>query len=121
MVEKNTAIEDSLVMDASNNDKSMGEHVFATTQARAGAIAVPTMVPDQRGNGAFGRHGLPTPAASPGAHVFEAGTGIVQAYLEMHDYAIDATFRGFIVEKDDARAMFVFFDQDVVGQDLKSG
>jgi hypothetical protein len=41
--------------------------------------------------------------------------------IEMWDYVGGIRFRGFIAEKDGERALFVFFDQAVIGGDLKAG
>ncbi|OQO11491.1 hypothetical protein B0A48_03218 [Cryoendolithus antarcticus] len=52
-----------------------------------------------------------------------AATGSVTDWLEVYDYHGDGVrFRGFVAESPKQRAMFVFFDKDVVaGQDLKPG
>jgi hypothetical protein len=47
--------------------------------------------------------------------------GLVRDYVEVWDYAGGARFRGFVAEKDDERALFVFFDKEVIGKDLKPG
>jgi hypothetical protein len=39
----------------------------------------------------------------------------------MWDYVGGIQFRGFVAEKEDEKAMFVFFDQSVVVGDLKAG
>jgi hypothetical protein len=39
----------------------------------------------------------------------------------MYDYAGGARFRGYIAEDIEARSMFVFFDEGVLGNDLKPG
>jgi hypothetical protein len=48
-------------------------------------------------------------------------TNAVQEYIEMWDYVGGVRFRGFVAEKEEQRAMFVFFDQHVIGGDLKAG
>jgi len=45
----------------------------------------------------------------------------ISDWIEMWDYVGGIRFRGFVVDKDDEKAMFVFFDQSVVGGDLKAG
>jgi hypothetical protein len=45
----------------------------------------------------------------------------VSDWIEMWDYVGGIRFRGFVAEKEDERAMFVFFDQAVVAGDLKAG
>jgi hypothetical protein len=49
------------------------------------------------------------------------GHGILADWLEMYDYAGGARFRGFIAEGTAERSMFVFFDEGVLGNDLKPG
>lgn len=75
-----------------------------------------------------GRHDsgaqLPTPSSSPDRFVDCAAASpgaAVTEWMEIWDYAGHVTFRGFIAEKDDQRAMFVFFDSSVIGKDLKQG
>ncbi|KAK6441717.1 hypothetical protein LTR95_002050 [Oleoguttula sp. CCFEE 5521] len=52
-----------------------------------------------------------------------AATGSITDWLEVYDYHGDGVrFRGFVAESPKQRAMFVFFDENVVaGQDLKPG
>jgi hypothetical protein len=45
----------------------------------------------------------------------------VGAWIEMWDYVGGVRFRGFVAEKEEEKAMFVFFDQSVVAGDLKAG
>ncbi|KAF2878039.1 ornithine decarboxylase antizyme-domain-containing protein [Massariosphaeria phaeospora] len=47
--------------------------------------------------------------------------GIVSDWVEMWDYVGGNRFRGFVAEQDQEKAMFVFFDQSVIGGDLKAG
>ncbi|ORY15958.1 ornithine decarboxylase antizyme-domain-containing protein [Clohesyomyces aquaticus] len=47
--------------------------------------------------------------------------GVVTDYLEIWDYVGGNKFRGFVVDKDGERSMFVFFDKAVMGADLKAG
>ncbi|KAF2753701.1 hypothetical protein EJ05DRAFT_169050 [Pseudovirgaria hyperparasitica] len=48
--------------------------------------------------------------------------GVVTAWCKVYDYVGGALFRCFIVEEDNGeRAMFVFFNDDVNGSDLKPG
>lgn len=78
----------------------------------------------------FGRHDsaaqLPSPSPSAGSDGFVddamfPSTGFVREWVEIWDYAGGVRFRGFVAEKDGARALFVFFDSSVIGQDLKQG
>lgn len=45
----------------------------------------------------------------------------ISDYIEMWDYVGGHRFRGFVTEKQDEKALFVFFDQSVVKGDLKAG
>jgi hypothetical protein len=57
----------------------------------------------------------------PESEALHADTGIVSDWIEMWDYVGGIQFRGFVAEKEDEKAMFVFFDQSVVVGDLKAG
>lgn len=52
---------------------------------------------------------------------FNERQGLVTEWLEVWDYVGGARFRGFIAEHEGDRALFVFFDQGVLGNDLKHG
>jgi hypothetical protein len=52
---------------------------------------------------------------------FTNGHGLVTDWLEVYDYVGGARFRGFIAETHGERNLFVFFDQGVLGNDLKPG
>jgi hypothetical protein len=52
---------------------------------------------------------------------FTEGHGLVTDWLEVYDYVGGARFRGFIAKHDGERNLFVFFDQGVLGNDLKPG
>lgn len=54
-------------------------------------------------------------------HAEEHGHGNITDWIEMWDYVGGIRFRGFVAEKKDEKAMFVFFDQSVVVGDLKAG
>lgn len=47
--------------------------------------------------------------------------GLVTEWIETWDYVGGNRFRGFVAEKDGEKTMFVFFDQLVIGGDLKAG
>lgn len=74
-----------------------------------------------------GRHDsgaqLPTPSPSSDGGFFNntAHAGLVREWVEIWDYAGGLRFRGFVAEKDGSRALFIFFDNSVMGKDLKSG
>lgn len=104
LVEKDTAIENSLVMDVPKMRNRMGEHTYST------------------GYAAVGQTGLPTPSASPGTlESYISSTSVVKTYLEMYDYTGGVTLRGLVAEKNGGRALFAFFNKTVIGQDLKPG
>jgi hypothetical protein len=52
---------------------------------------------------------------------FTQSHGLVTDYLEVYDYVGGARFRGFIAEHEGERNLFVFFEQGVLGNDLKPG
>jgi len=69
-------------------------------------------------------HGLPTPSPSPDGRSYPkpgGGGGAVKEYVEVFDYVGGARFRGFVAEQGGERSMFVFFDKEVIGKDLKPG
>ena len=106
LVEKDTGLENSLVMDAHMNSK------------KNSAVDIPLA-----SHTSILKHGLPTPTPSPDERVYptiKAGASVSE-YVEVWDYAGGTRFRGFVAEKDDERAMFIFFDKEVVGKDLKPG
>lgn len=47
--------------------------------------------------------------------------GLVSDWIEVWDYVGGNRFRGFVANKNDEKAMVVFFDQNVIGGDLKAG
>jgi len=46
---------------------------------------------------------------------------IIDAWLEIWDYAGGCNFRGFVGGSSDQKSLFVFFDSSVIGRDLKQG
>lgn len=46
---------------------------------------------------------------------------VIDAWLEIWDYAGGCSFRGFVGGKGDLKSLFAFFDSAVVGRDLKQG
>ncbi|KAF1979866.1 hypothetical protein BU23DRAFT_576723 [Bimuria novae-zelandiae CBS 107.79] len=46
---------------------------------------------------------------------------LVSDWIEVWDYVGGIRFRGFVAEKDAEKAMVIFFDQNVIGGDLKAG
>ncbi len=67
------------------------------------------------------KHDLPTPSTSPDGRIYPTSAGMLKEYVEVWDYTGDARFRGFVADKDNERALFVFFDREVIGKDLKPG
>ena len=61
---------------------------------------------------------MPSPEMDNGA---VKQKGLVTDWLEIWDYVGGNRFRGFVAEKDGERTMCVFFDQEVIGGDLKAG
>ncbi|QIW98759.1 hypothetical protein AMS68_004277 [Peltaster fructicola] len=104
LVEKDTALENSLVMDVPKRNGRIGGHTRNT------------------GYNSVGQTGLPTPSASPGTlESYTGSIGMVKTYLEMYDYTGGVTLRGLVAEKDGERALFAFFSKTVIGEDLKPG
>lgn len=58
---------------------------------------------------------------SPEAMGMVYDNGIISDWVEVWDYVGGIRFRGFVAEKSEEKALFVFFDQNVVGGDLKAG
>ncbi len=52
---------------------------------------------------------------------FEATHGCVNDWIEVWDYTGDTSFRGFVAGKGDEKSLFIFFDDGLVGKDLKHG
>lgn len=90
----------------------MGAHDMMTRKDRAGECKAGRVMAD-----------LPTPGTSPDQMAIKLSEmGFVREYMEIYDYHTDGTrFRGFVAEKDGERAMFAFFEKEVIGQDLKPG
>jgi hypothetical protein len=62
-----------------------------------------------------------TESATPEMVRFGEEKGAIIDYIEMWDYVGGIRFRGFVAEKEDERAMFIFFDESVINGDLKAG
>ncbi|KAF1939849.1 hypothetical protein EJ02DRAFT_504507 [Clathrospora elynae] len=60
------------------------------------------------------------PSSSPQTASFE-GKLSISDWIEMWDYVGGIRFRGFVAEKEDEKAMFIFFDQSIISGDLKAG
>jgi hypothetical protein len=63
---------------------------------------------------------LPSPETDDGMGEGEKN-GLVGDWVEIWDYVGGNRFRGFVAEKDGEKSMFVFFDQLLIGADLKAG
>ena len=110
LVEKNAGLETSLVVDGRTSARK------SATSAGGGGVEIP-----QRQQHTILKHDLPTPSPSPDERRYPNLNGLVREYVEVWDYAGGARFRGFVAEKDGERALFVFFDKEVIGKDLKPG
>ena len=107
LVEKDTGLENSLVMDTrnyTNNSK---------------AVVIPPLK-QQHANTVL-KHDLPTPSTSPVDHVYADTEALISNYVEVWDYHGGTRFRGFVAEKDGMRTLFIFFDREVMSQDQKPG
>ncbi|TGJ80348.1 hypothetical protein E0Z10_g8406 [Xylaria hypoxylon] len=80
------------------------------------------------GNGSYltGVHGVLTPPDDyppvPSSSLPRSGlksTVDTKGWMEFWDYAGGASFRAFVAEKDDEKSLFAFFDNGLIGQDLK--
>jgi hypothetical protein len=121
LVEKNADTErNSLVMGAFEQGR-MDENVAdMSKKTHDYGYAVGMPVQQQRPR----QTSLPTPAPSPGttvAYPVHSG-GMIREYLEVYDYhSTGVRFRSFVAEQGVSRALFVFFDREVMEQDLKPG
>lgn len=52
---------------------------------------------------------------------FKSMTNLVSEWIEIWDYVGGLRFRGFLAGHGDQRSLFAFFDDAVVGKDLKPG
>lgn len=112
LVEKSAGLRDPLVVDSRYlKDRKGG---FAA-DGKAGGL------PDFQQQRTIIRHDLPTPSPSPDGKIHPLQAGLVSEYVEVFDYAGGLRFRGFVAEKGDERALFIFFDQEVMARDLKPG
>jgi hypothetical protein len=97
----------------------MGVHNNTTTTSTTSAIPTNDYGVDLR------RYSDSSMGSSPGMVQFptvdDGDTGTITDYIEMWDYVGGIRFRGFVAEKEDEKAMFVFFDEAVIGGDLKAG
>jgi hypothetical protein len=137
LVEKDTDVENSLVMDMHNiNIKSTvaeGERNGAEGVAMTKANVTPSRpIPlqqqqyssHQQSNAAILRHGQMTPTPSPGALTYPHPGGLIRDYIEVWDYVAGVGFKGFVAAgkgSDENQSLVIFFDKQVVGVDLKPG
>lgn len=88
-------------------------------QIRAGPMLGSQLDEDgDRGVVVVGGLGTPPPDRRLDASVNEP---VLTQWIEVWDYTGGTRFRGFIAEKLQDRTLFVFFDELVVGKDLKQG
>ena len=109
LVEKDAGLENSLLMDGRNSK------TIASRNVGSGAVEIP------RQQHTILKHDMPTPSPSPDERRYLHPGVLVKDYVEVWDYAGGALFRGFVAEKDGERALFVFFDKEVLDKDLKPG
>ena len=124
LVERDAGSVGSLVMDV-HEEEEEEEGGRGNGVGKGGAVRIPAK--------GMSRHELPTPSPSPdgrvvygGAASAAAGAGVVRECVEMWDYSGGARFRGFVAERSGEhggveRGLFVFFDADAMGKDLKLG
>ena len=62
---------------------------------------------------------LATPPKSDAGFLYDPGA--VEKWIEVWDYMGGVRFRGFLASNEDRRAVFVFFDDNVLSHDLKPG
>lgn len=127
LVEKNAgAARNSLVMgalDQGRTDESVADLSKNTppySEYDGRAVGMPVQYQQQRPR----QTSLPTPAPSPGTAVYPSvhSGGMIREYLEVYDYhSSGVRFRSFTAEQGVSRALFVFFDREVMEQDLKPG
>ncbi|TKA44805.1 hypothetical protein B0A55_13016, partial [Friedmanniomyces simplex] len=122
LVERDAGRQKSRVMGArlernSNSDSESG------SESESQGVEIPRTGHHGGGGGAAVlEHGLTTPSPSPdGCRSYPRTGGVVKEYVEVFDYVGGARFRGFVAETADERSMFVFFDREVLGKDLKPG
>jgi hypothetical protein len=103
--------QDSLVMGVHNNT--------TTTITSTTAIAMNDYGIDARRDSDFSMGLSPGMVQFPSVELGDKGA--ITDYIEMWDYIGGIRFRGFVAEKEDEKAMFVFFDETVIAGDLKAG
>ncbi|KAF2722358.1 hypothetical protein K431DRAFT_311841 [Polychaeton citri CBS 116435] len=123
LVEKNTDLENSLVMDAHIEDSNIGSSSSdsSSDSSISGFALQPPPATATRTP-----YGLATPSSSPDTMPLKPrgsrrSTAFVHEYVEMWDYIGGGHFRGFVGEQDGERSMFIFFDKEVIGKDQKPG
>ena len=109
LVEKDASLQTSLLMGARTTGIAA-----ASRNAGSDAVEIPP-----RQQLTIRKHDLPTPSPSPDERRYLPPGDKVKDYLEVWDYTGGARFRGFIAEKDEQRALFIFFDKEVLDKDLK--
>ncbi|KAF2640156.1 hypothetical protein P280DRAFT_490518 [Massarina eburnea CBS 473.64] len=63
----------------------------------------------------------PALAVSDIDHVGKEDGDMVKEWIEVWDYVGGVRFRGFVVEKEQEKTLFVFFDKNVIGAKIKAG
>ena len=69
---------------------------------------------------AIGRSVVMGPHKEMQSHDFIENSNLVTHWLEIWDYSSDVRLRGFVGSAGMERSLFVFFETNVLGKDLKS-
>jgi len=124
--EGNTTVQDPLAMGmrftqaAHNTDLARPDVGVRMDSVVLGPTGLPTPSPSPHGVLGLSMH----PDAHPQPkemHRQVQKPGAVTDWLEIWDYSGGLRFRGFVAAKDGVRSLFVFFDNEVIGKDLKQG
>ncbi|EON67856.1 hypothetical protein W97_07353 [Coniosporium apollinis CBS 100218] len=99
-------------MDGSDDDKGVGWRSRHDSDSSSSAMA---------GFGAVPAGGLQTPSPEMEGYASHGGGGMISTWVEVWDYVGGARFRGFLVDDEGERTMFTFFDEGIIGRDLKPG
>ncbi|KAF2402375.1 hypothetical protein EJ06DRAFT_473778 [Trichodelitschia bisporula] len=97
----------------SSDSLVMGAHNHMYTNRHEGSLEDASFSLDLRDSGLSSSHSSLESIARQGS--------LVEDWLVVWDYAGGARFRGFIACQEDKRALIIFFDEGVVGRDLKPG
>ncbi|KAJ9648970.1 hypothetical protein H2199_000883 [Coniosporium tulheliwenetii] len=118
--EGNLVCQDSLAMGVRNQNTTMDgnydeviSHMSRHNSDSSGSAMA--------GFGAGPPRGLQTPSPEMEGYASHGGGGMISTWVEVWDYVGGARFRGFVVDDGGERTMFTFFDEGIIGRDLKPG